>query len=210
MVTIKRSDRFWPTPVPQNIPIGLQDWLREELERLALVANESLDTSDALRALPRMFLAGDTDDLVLDVIEAQFVNYTQGGAIGEVPIDPDLVAGTITVPLTGIYNLVAYVIGHRTSGQNNDSIFLHFGVNGVLQIINTFDIAPLQIDTVTFSVTLSRTFQKDDVVTMWLSATEDIGVFTVDQTALEMLLLALPTEVVSQQILDGMEWFPAP
>lgn len=194
MATIKRLARFLPTPPPQNIPVSLQEWLREEFDRLASASNGALDSIDAIAAIPLMVLSGDADNFNLNVTPQQFVNYSQGGAVGEVPVDPDFATGIMTVPVGGAYRLSAFVIGLQGNVQQNASIFLLITVNGLNKTVYSIDVDGVQTDVRALAVTLTRVFQTDDIVTMSLSATHDMGLFTVQETSLEMRLITTNVE----------------
>jgi hypothetical protein len=208
VATINRLARFLPTPPPQNTSPEMREWLREEFERLTLASNGALDAVDALKAIPRMYLAGDVDDFLLSTVEVQLVNYSQGGALGEVPTDPSLLLGTITLPLTGAYRLTAYASGLQGNMTQNASIFLAIGVNGITTVIDSVDVNSVQTDVRTLAVTLTRSLVQDDVITMWMSATADLGIFAVNAVSLELVMVAAPDEIQSAQFLIDMRWFP--
>ena len=61
MAIPKLLDRFSPTPVPYEASKPMQNWLREEIDRLNSVINGVLEVVDAITIVPSMFLAGDAD-----------------------------------------------------------------------------------------------------------------------------------------------------
>lgn len=202
MATIKRLARFLPTPPPQNIPIELQEWLREEFEHLALASNGALDIVDGLKSIPRMFLLGDADDFTLDTNDSTIVNYDDGGALGEVPIEPDLVTGEITIPTTGAYTVTLFIIGVQGNQVQNQSIVLSLGIDAVLVPVASIDVATNQTSIRSLSATLTRGFPKDSIITMSMFATGDLGLFAVSQASLELTLIALPEELQSSEVFN--------
>jgi hypothetical protein len=209
VATIKRLARFLPTPPPQNIPIELQEWLREEFEHLALASNGALDIVDGLKSIPRMFLLGDADDFTLDTTDSTIVNYDDGGALGEVPIEPDLVTGEITIPTTGAYTVTLFIIGVQGNQVQNQSIVLSLGIDAVLVPVASIDVATNQTSIRSLSATLTRGFPKDSIITMSMFATGDLGLFAVSQASLELTLIALPEELQSSEVFnDSINFVP--
>ena len=204
MATIKFLSRFSPTPPPFKASKELREWLREEIDRLATVTNGVLEAVDALNAIPRMFLAGQVDDFNLDTIDSLFVNYTQDGVLGIVPIEPDPVAGTITIPISGVWRMTCYVSGLQPSVTQNEQIRLLVAVNGTPVPIVVIDVATNQTDGRTLAATLTRSFAADDIVTMLMDATADLGIFNILQVSLEMSFV---TQDEAQEVFN-LNWFP--
>ena len=206
MAIPKLLERFSPTPPPFAASKELREWLRDELDRLTQVTNGMLEVVDAISAVPSMYLGGDADDFNLDTIDSQFVNYTLDAALGRVPIEPDPVAGEITVPIAGAYTLVAYCFGQQPSVTQNQTIRLLVAVNGTPTIVATLDVLSNQTDDRTLTATFTRVFAKDDIVTMLLDATADLGVFNVQQTALEMTFQTLDDVQQAQAQNINLNW----
>lgn len=204
MSDIKTTEKFAPTMPPKQVSLQMRDWLREEFDRVYESSNAALRLIDALRASPRMFLAGDADDFNLDTIDSKIVNYTAGGAIGIVPIEPDRVTGDITIPVNGIYTLSAYVYGLQTSPTQNQTIRLLGDVNSVKRIIATYDVAtPLTDDRALFG-SLSRFLNADDVLSLFMNATADLGLFEIQATSFEVSLVTpLDEQIVPA---GGLDW----
>ena len=115
MSTIKITSPYVPNSAPQQTSDQMRDYLREEIDFIAESLNASHLAVDELRAIPHMFLSGDTDDVDMTVAGSKFVNYSQSAALGIVPIEPDPAAGDITIPKTGTYRLTAYFFGSESS-----------------------------------------------------------------------------------------------
>ena len=207
MGTIKRIEKFLPTLPPQSASIEIREWLREEFDRIATAANGALEAVDELRAAPRMFLMWDADNInPLDTTDSKVVNYTQGGFLGDVPVEPDQVLGNITIPKDGAYRLTAYIAGSQPSVTQNDTMRLLIDVNGTPIPIVVLDVASNQTDDRTFAATLTRSFDADDVVSMWMDATIDFGIFLILQVSLEISLVTSADS--EQQTQMNIKWFP--
>ena len=203
MSDIKISEKFAPTMPPKQVSLQMRDWLREEFDRVYESSNAALRSIDALRATPRMFLAEDADDFNLDTIDSKIVNYTGGGAIGIVPIDPDRVTGEMVIPVDGIYTLSAFVYGLQTGVVQNQTIRLLGDVNSVKRIIATIEVAtPLTQDRALFG-SLSRFLNAGDVASLFMNATADMGLFEIQTTSFEISLVTpLDEQLVSGSNLD--------
>ena len=53
---------------------------------------------------------------------SKIVNYTQGGVLGDVAVEPDPVTGIITIPKNGVYKIVSYVYGLQPSVTQNETM----------------------------------------------------------------------------------------
>ena len=203
MSDIKISEKFAPTMPPKQVSLQMRDWLREEFDRVYESSNAALRSIDALRATPRMFLAEDADDFNLDTIDSKIVNYTGGGAIGIVPIDPDRVTGEMVIPVDGIYTLSAFVYGLQTGVVQNQTIRLLGDVNSVKRIIATIEVAtPLTDDRALYG-SLSRFLNAGDVASLFMNATADMGLFQIQTTSFEISLVTpLDEQLVSGSNLD--------
>ena len=189
--TVKRTDQYLSTPAPRETSPQMRDWLKDEFERVELSVSALTQSIDAIRSAPRITMAGDADDFNLDTIDSKLVNYTLGGSIGEVPVGPDLVAGNITLPVQGAYKMTAYVYGLQPSVVQNQTIRLLLDVNGIKEIVATLDVASVLTEDRTLLATFSRVFQVDDVISMFMNATADMGTFEVQNTSLEMDFVVL-------------------
>jgi hypothetical protein len=187
------QDRYLPNLPPQSTSDPMREYLRSELDLLALGVNGANETVDALRAVPRMFLGGHADNVTMNVTPDQFKNYDLSAVLGIVPVDPDPVAGTITIPRSGAYRMSAYFYGLQQSVTQNESIRLRIGVDGVLSTISAIDVTSNQTSDRAISVTMTRVFQIGEVISMWIEATGDLGVLDVQQTTLELTFIQ-PTE----------------
>ena len=204
MSDIKIAEKFFPTLPPQEVSLQMRDWLREEFDRAFESSNAALRAIDALRATPRMFLAQDADDFNLDTVDSKIVNYTGGGAVGIVPIDPDRVTGDITIPVNGIYTLSAYVYGLQTSPTQNQTIRLLGDINSTRRIISTFDVSTPITDDRTLLGSISRFLNADDVASLWMNATADLGTFEIQTTSFEISLVTPLDEQITPA--GGMDW----
>lgn len=124
--------RFLPTPPPQNIPVELQEWLREEMERIALAMNSSFNIidDDALinnfglldGALPSISIP-DTPDFV------PAINYPDSLAQGEFTVDP--VAGTITIPnIAGWLEITLFFSMKQIDNEKDFTVVVHLEIDG--------------------------------------------------------------------------------
>jgi hypothetical protein len=205
MALVQLLTRYLPNVSPRETSDEMREYLRSELNFLALTMNASLELLDALRSAPRMYLVGDVDDFNLDTIETTLVNYSQGGSLGNVPVEPDLATGEITLPLAGAYKLVAYVYGLQASVTQNETIHLKIAVNGDAQIIGALDVLSNQTQDRTLAVTLTRGFDAGDVITMVMSATGDLGNFAMQETSLELTFTQGADDPGAQA---NILWFP--
>lgn len=186
MSEIKLLDRYLPTLPPRSTSFEMRNWLNQEFELVAISENEGLQAIDEIQAAARMFLAGDADDFNLDTIDSQLVNFTAGGALGIVPVDPDLVAGLITIPVDGIYTMSAYVYGLQGSPTQNQTIRLLGDVDGVRNIIATIDVStPITVDR-TLLASISRFLPAGAVASLYMNATADMGLFEIQTVSFEI------------------------
>ena len=191
MSRITLADRYLPNTPPRSASPAMRQFLRDELDLLALSVNNSQDTVDAIRSTPRQFLVGVSDDVTMDTTPDKFVNYSQGGALGNVPIEPDKVTGNIILPIDGAYNLTAFIYGLQASVAQNEAIRLLIDVNGVKQVVASVDVATAQTQDRTLSAVFSRGFNSGDVISMFIDATGPLGILEMIQTNLEMLFLTV-------------------
>ena len=190
MPDIKPGSRYIPNMPPREASDPIRQYLREELDFIALVLNDSQTELDTLRSRPRMVLDGDADDFTLDATEKQFVNYAHGGHEGFGTVDPDPVAGEMTIPLAAAYSIHCYAIGLQGNSRINASIFLYLGVNGATEIIYCTDVSNNRTPAIRcFSAVFTREFDAGDVITMWLGASGDMGTFSVTNTSLEITFI---------------------
>lgn len=204
MGTVRLTTRYLPNVPPRETSEAMREYLRDELDFIALSVNSALELVDALRTVPRMFLVGDVDDFNLDTNETTLVNYSQGGSLGLVPIEPDQLTGKITLPIAGAYTLVAYAYGLQASVTQNETIHLKIAVNGVAAIVGALDVLSNQTQDRSLSVTLTRGFAAGDVITMVMSATGNLGTFAMQETSLEMTFIQPADPEAQAQI----AWFP--
>lgn len=204
MSNIKRTEKFLPTLPPQSASIEVREWLREEFDRIASSSNASLAAIDALRAIPRMFLAGQCDDFNLDTIDSPLINYTQDAVIGVVPVEPDPVLGTITVPFDGLYNIVAYVYGLQPSIVQNVSIRLLVDIDGLNVPVASLDVNSNQTDDRSLSASITRSLDAGNVMRLEMDCTGDVGVFNIFQVSFEVTLV----QSVDDADLSRITWFP--
>ena len=204
MSDIKLTEKFTPTLPPIEVSLQIRQWLRDEFDRASLSSNGALTAVDALRAMPRMFLAGDADDFNLDTIDSKIVNYTAGGAIGIVPIEPDRVTGETTIPSDGIYTLSGYVYGLQPSPTQNQTIRLLGDINGARRIIATYDVATPLTDDRALIGSISRFLNAGDVASLWMNATADLGTFEIQTTSFEISLVTPLGEQITPP--GGLDW----
>ena len=204
MSSIKITEKFTPTLPPIEVSLQVRAWLRDEFDRASASSNAALTAIDALRALPRMFLAEDADDFNLDTIDSKILNYTAGGAIGIVPIDPDRVTGEITIPTNGIYTLSAYVYGLQPSLTQNQTIRLLGDIDGVKRVISTFDVATPLTDDRTLIGSISRFLTAGNVASLFMNATADLGTFEIQTTSFEISLVTPLGEQIDPPA--GLDW----
>lgn len=206
MAETKKLGRYNSTEPPYEASVALRNWLRDELERLALSSNAGLEAIDLIRATPRMYLAGDADDFNLDTVDSKFVNYTQGGSVGDVPNEPSNALGEIYIPTTGLYQMAFYAYILQPSVTQNETIRLLLDVGGVRGVVSAFDVTSNQTDDRTFSAVLTRVLTEGDVLSMWMDATGDLGGILVQQTTFEAsMILGADVEQVADTNLD---WIP--
>ncbi len=200
MSDIKVISRYLPNPPPRAASSELRDYLQQELDTIADAVNSSTDETDSRRATPHLFLGGVADDVILTTTPSKFINYTQGGSIGIVPLGPDLAGGNMTLPIAGAYQLTVYVAGLQPGNAQNDSIRLLVDLNGVKVVVASIDVATNQTDDRILSVSFTRVLNKDSFLSLWIDATGNLGDFEVLQISFEM-------EFIST-IPENLDWFP--
>ena len=186
MAKITVSDSYVPNLPPRTTSREMREFLRDELDLIALSVNEAHETTDALRSQPQMFMVGVSDNVDMGLIPDKFVNYSQGGALGNVPIEPDLLTGNIVLPVDGAYQITAFIYGLQQSVTQNESLHLLLDVNDVQRPIATVDVATNLTDDRYMSTVFSRTFQRGDVLSMWIEATGNLGLLVMQATNLEV------------------------
>jgi hypothetical protein len=187
VATIKRLDRYVRPAPPQQASLELRAWLDEEFERLQLVINGIQELVDELRAVPAMYLVGTATDFLLSPITEKIVGYSTAYATGEVPTEPDPVSGTITIPRDGVYTLTARVTGVQGSPSQNESITLLVDVDGVRAPIDVVDVASVQTADRALGAVVTRGFTAGEVVSLWMEATDNLGIFDVASTTFELV-----------------------
>lgn len=185
MAIIKRLDRFVTTAPPHSAGPELRGWLREEFERIALAVNAGLELIDELRSQPSMFLYEEADNLVLTDVDTKIVNFTQSAAFG-IGDDPDKAAGEITIPRDGFYSLLIFIYGSHDNQASGETLLLSADVNGTKFPLSAFDIASNKVDDTSFSAALSRPFLAGDIVSLYMSSTEDM-IFNILSITFELI-----------------------
>jgi hypothetical protein len=182
---------YQPTLPPIEASPELRNWLREELDRIALtldaVARDVQKDFDA----PRMYLGGDATDIPVNTTPSVISGYTLDGFLGKVPTPPDPATGEITVPERGLYKITAYAYFFQPVNTKDDTIQLIFDINdGALQaVVGTFDITSNKTTERSIAGSATRILDAGDVVKLLLLATDDLGTVEVQTCALEVTLV---------------------
>lgn len=139
MATIKSIDRFIPTPPPQNIPGELQEWLREELDRIASAVNIGLDEIESSLGY------GGIDNIQtivnLNDIDTtpQVIQAAQGAVTTPIDVEQDVANNAVIFQVPGIWRWDV-TLNLAFTDLNQGRIFQ-------LQIYNaTDDIARVTVD----------------------------------------------------------------
>jgi hypothetical protein len=187
----KPSARYTPTPVPQAASPDLRRWLREEIDSIAFAIDGLTDEVDRLASNPRMYLFRDADDLLLSPVDVKITGYQEWDSVGNVPIEPNPVTGEIVIPEDGTYSGTAFVYGIQGSADQNQEIHLLFDIVGPSGIIRypvaMFDVATRLTTSRVLNGSLTGILLKGDVVSLWMNATADLGIFSMQQTTFELL-----------------------
>jgi hypothetical protein len=189
MTSAKRTEKYVPTRPPIQASPELRDWLREELDRLAQVANIGAVLRDELNTAPRMYLAGLPSPIFLDTTPKKLVNYTLFGTLGDVPIEPDPVAGTITLPVDGFYKVTIYIVGQQPENTQDETARLLIEYQGSLIELSVYEVSSNKTDLMSFASSFSRQFSAGETLALYMDATGTLETFNFDGTTLEVTLV---------------------
>jgi len=204
MTSAKRTDKYVPTRPPLQASPELRDWLRDELERLARVANIGAELRDELNTAPRMYLGGLPDPIFLDTTPKKLVNYTLVGAIGDVPIEPDPVNGTITFPVEGLYTVKIYVVGIQPSNDQDETARLLVEYQGLLLEASVYEVTSNKTDLMSFSASLTREFSAGETLALYMDATGTLETFEFQGATLEVTIVS----AIDPQQFDALNMDP--
>lgn len=110
MAITKTIERFSPTPPPQNIPLELQEWLREEFERLSTASNSALDSIEAsagyggIDNIPNIVSLNDIDTT------KQVLQAFEGAVDTPINVTQNVPGNSISIDATGIWNFQGSII----------------------------------------------------------------------------------------------------
>jgi hypothetical protein len=188
----KRTSRYTPTPVPQSASNDIRHWLTEETDLIATGINLGLDLNDILVSIPAMYLYGNPGDLLLTPVDVKIENYANGASDGNVPVEPDPVTGDITIPETGLYSGTAFIYGEQGNPDKNEQIHMlvdiQFAIGGSLRYpISVADVATQFTTSRVLNGSLTGQLSEGDVMSLWMSATADLGLLTTEQSTFELL-----------------------
>jgi hypothetical protein len=189
MTSAKRTEKYVPTRPPIQASPELRDWLREELDRLAQVANIGAVLRDELNTAPRMYLAGLPSPIFLDTTPKKLVNYTLFGTLGDVPIEPDPVTGTITLPVDGFYKVTIYIVGQQPENTQDETARLLIEYQGSLIELSVYEVSSNKTDLMSFASSFSRQFSAGETLALYMDATGTLETFNFDGTTLEVTLV---------------------
>ena len=157
-------------------------WIDDELRRI----------QQNLEALTRdesgHILFGDADDVPWTTVENPIVNYTdsavwqQGQSIN---IDP--VAGTITVPSDGIYQVRMYVGGNQGNNSFNEDMFLMLRLDAASAPVARQTVPSNKTSGRIFASSVTRRLNVNQVLQLATLATADMGTFAIEQTSFELV-----------------------
>lgn len=99
-------------------------------------------------------------------------------------------SGTITIPESGVYELVALIAGEQGNDNKEEQMRLGVQVDAQTFLIGVFDIATDKTSERAISGTVTRAFTAGQVVSLFLSATTGLGTFSFDTTTFELKKLA--------------------
>ena len=117
--------------------------------------------------------------------------YENNGTTNNEMFTVDPVAGTITVLQDGLYRMTGWVLGQQGNATQNQTMFLDVVVDGVPVTAWAVDVASPQTSDRSFQFSLIRPAAGGTVLSMELSATADMGVFTIENTSFELARLRL-------------------
>lgn len=188
MGLIKRFAKYVMSEPPRSIAPDVREWLREELEQLALLGNTALEAIDNILSKPRQAMSGPTDAHPLGTTPTKFVNYSASGFLGDVPIEPNPATGDITVPREGAYRITVFFYGPKPVSANREMISLLVDIDGAKETMATFDTEPGQADEYALSASFIRRLSIGQVVSMWMVATNRSDDQIVLDSSLEVLI----------------------
>lgn len=188
MATSKPLSRYMPTPVPQAASRELRGWLDTELDGVSFALNNVIDYVQQQIDSPMMLMFGTADDVALDVTPVLVKNYefAKDWGISELP---DQALGTILIPRTGLYTGLSYIYGLQSSLDQAEEIHLLLDRNGVKNVAATFDVATKKTDDRVLNAALTGQFDEGDVLSLWMNATDDLGIMTIERSTFQMVRL---------------------
>ena len=131
-------------------------------------------------------LFGDCDNFALSTIAVKLVNWFEKGVYGlgsEINIDAP--AGEVTIVESGVYRVSAIIQGALSVSGSGNQVFTIINVNGGDNVVEAYDITSANLSR-TFSGEIIMTLSKDDVVSLFVQATANLGTFIVDTASLEI------------------------
>ena len=136
---------------------------------------------------PSIVMYGTVSDFTMGTGGSALVNYSSAGAWGGASSgDYSQAAGTITVPETGVYQVIMLLVGQQGNSTKEESMFLEIQVNsGGWEVVSVFDVATDKTDWRSFSATATRSLSAGDVIQLRGRATAALGTFSVANVTFE-------------------------
>ncbi len=148
------------------------------------------------QAEPMAVLQGVPDNFILDTIAKTLQNYGNGYEGNGFAGSLNDAAGTITLPVNGIYSVTAHCNG--TQGNNVQSeaatLYMHvdYAAGGSNDLaLSVFDISNNKTDDRCFNASVTTTFSGQDVLSLTLGATASLGTYTFISASFEVTLRTL-------------------
>lgn len=132
-------------------------------------------------------LFGTVSNFTFDTTPSKLINYSDsdnwdGGSA--TPIDA--ANGELTIPETGLYRIVALLIGEQGNTTKEESMIFQIDVNSTKFTVDVFDVATDKTDLRSFNSVFTRRLSQNDVVSLFAVATANMGTFTVESSTFEL------------------------
>ncbi len=139
------------------------------------------------REQPSILMYGSCDNFGMTTGGNVLQNYTDTGYWGGAsPSDFNPITGTITIPQSGVWQIIVFLTGQQGNDNKEESMFLEVGFDGGWEIASVFDVATDKTDWRSFALTATRGLPAGTVLQLRGRATAGLGTFNVDNVTFEV------------------------
>lgn len=151
------------------------------------------DYVDSLVGLELAILYGQCSSFTFNTSSSTLVNYSNSAIVGTA-MTLDSAAGTITINETGLYRIVALLVGTQGNDTKEESMYLRIESDFAADTIWAYDVATDKTNVRSFGATFTRGVPAGTALRLSCLATAGMGTFTVSEVTFEISKLTIPEQ----------------